>query len=113
MINALTARRNSNEADRVSDLRKLVKELSALADSDYKYSSGWFNSDYDRSDRETFRELFKWAEASLSTPRAKLASVLVVSQPMLEAWATGEGAPLPRFRRTTLRALANIGHQRL
>jgi hypothetical protein len=94
-------------AETESDLGDLVKDLTVFADSTFDYSNE-YDSDYNRRDRRRFCELFNRAEAALNRPRAELAAKLVVSQPMLEAWATGRGAPLPRGRRTSLRVLADL-----
>jgi hypothetical protein len=110
-------RKPSGEGSPDSDLETVIRDLYAFADTPYndvgENENYDFASEYDRTDRERFRELFKNAAVVLQATVPELAGKLMISHPTVERWTTGKTAPLPPFRRTYIRALADVGKERL
>jgi hypothetical protein len=102
----------SGEGATDSDLETSIRELSAFAKTDWRRAGDEFGRS-DRPDQREFHELFLRAKTALRTNDQELARELLISIPTAERWASGESAPRPFFRRTYLRALADIGQKRL
>ena len=102
----------SGEGAADSDLETSIRELNAFAETDWQRVGSELGHS-DRLDEQEFHKLFVRAKSVLRAGVPELARELSVSFPTVEGWTSGEFAPHPIFRRTYLRALADIGQERL
>ena len=98
--------------DRVSDLQETVRSLREFAETDWRQVGNEFGR-RDRPDKRQFHDLFLRAKSIFAGKDTEIADALMVDIPTIDCWTSGELAPHPIGRRTYLRALANIGQEKL